>query len=421
MRARPPPPNLTNLAVSVSAGKGGVLKLRFWQKISVLAGAAAVAQAAQVVAVLILTAFYEPDAFGALAVASSASAIFAVLVGLQLPFAVSVVQGEERLSLLRIVGVNTLACWLIALPVAALTESAYVIAVMIGAAVCLANALKALAVSEGSQRRVALFYLYRAGCIIALQFAFADLGPIGLTAGLALGETVAAGVLLAHLKVPFSTKLFLPINEYCRTISRHRAFTAFGVLQELVSIFVLVIPFLVADALFSKAAVGNLGMAHRLIYGPASIIGANLGWVVLAALGRGERAATEAIASVRLLVIVIALGLLGGAITFAALGVLRDHLALGEWSLALDLAPYLATAAIIFVASVPYRQAIRVRRKQRVQLVVDSAICFCMVAFALSGPAGMVSWISAISVLLVAQNLALMVYVNRLSARVDFA
>ena len=85
----------------------------------------------------------------------------------------------------------------------------------------------------------------------------------------------------------------------------------------------------------------------------------------------------------------------------------------------LELAPYLATAAIAFVFSVPYRQAIRVRRKQGVQLIIDATISVFMVAIALSGPSGMVSWISMTSSLMVAQNLALMLYVNRIFAKTN--
>lgn len=384
-----------------------------------LAGAAAVAQAAQVAAVLLLTALYAPDAFGVLAIASSLSAVFAVLVGLQLPFAISVVSGGERASLLQVVGLNALICWLIALPIAVLSESGYVIAVMIGSAVCMSNALKALAVSENSQRAVALYYLYRAAFIIILQFALVDFGMIGLTAGLAAGETVAACILIANLKPYMPGKLLLPARQYWRALIRHRAFTVFGVLQELVSIFVLIAPLMLADFMFSKAAVGNLGMAHRLTYGPASIVGANIGWVMLAALGRGNRAAGDSLASVRLFATVVILGFSCGALAFGASHFLLDRVVLGKWTLALELAPYLATAAIAFVFSVPYRQAIRVRRKQGVQLIIDATISVFMVAIALSGPSGMVSWISMTSSLLVAQNLALMLYVNRIFAKTN--
>jgi len=320
---------------------------------------------------------------------------------------------------LQVVGLNALICWIIALPIAVLSESGYVIAVMIGSAVCMSNALKALAVSENSQRAVALYYLYRAAFIIILQFALVDFGMIGLTAGLAAGETVAACILIANLKPYMPGKLLLPARQYWRALIRHRAFTVFGVLQELVSIFVLIAPLMLADFMFSKAAVGNLGMAHRLTYGPASIVGANIGWVMLAALGRGNRAAGDSLASVRLFATVVILGFSCGALAFGASHFLLDRVVLGKWSLALELAPYLATAAIAFVFSVPYRQAIRVRRKQGVQLIIDATISVFMVAIALSGPSGMVSWISMTSSLMVAQNLALMLYVNRIFAKTN--
>ncbi len=108
-----------------------------------LAGAAALGQVLQLAALLLLTGIYSPAAFGKLAIATSASAFFAVIVGLQLPFALTSAGGEaQRKSMLWVIQMNTLVSLIIGLPVAVLYADSYALAVLIGAGACLGNAYR---------------------------------------------------------------------------------------------------------------------------------------------------------------------------------------------------------------------------------------------------------------------------------------
>ena len=382
---------------------------------SLLTGSAAVAQAIQMASLLFLTTIYPPAAFGDLAVASNTSAIVAVLVGLQLPFAIPVAKDlRQQSSILAVLRLNTIAAVFLSCLFIILWRDPYAFALLIGAAVCLGNTMKALAIAAQRPRTIAAYYFFRAAWIIGFQVALARFGMIGLVSGLALGEMAASAMLAFFIRPTIGAAVFPGVRSYLSTLTDFRSFTIFGVAQEAVAILVVLIPFWVADRLFISSDVGNFGMAYRFTWGPVAIVSTNVGWLVLGALGRQDRRAEGLLRDWRTSALLLLSVIFAVAGVAAILSATKRIHSFGEWSLAVALVPFLAAASLTFLASSPFRQIIRARGRQGVQFVIDAVTCAALLGAALVSPGPIVHWIGTASIIVVFQNVVTILYGRKL-------
>lgn len=378
---------------------------------SVLTVASALGQLLQLTTLLILTKLYPPAAFGELTIATTASAFFAVLIGLQLPFAITSAKNlVARREILKTIQVNAFGSFVLALPIAIVSGESYAFAALVGSGVCVANMLKALAVAEGTQTSIAYYYLWRAALICSFQFILSGIGPTGLAVGLAAGEIVAAVILSAKLRINLFKFRRFGWKKYIGTVKQNTDFTFFGVLQEAVSITVVLIPFVVADWLYTGEELGNYGMAYRFTWGPVAIIGTNVGWLFLGALGRRDARWETVLRNNILLVLMMIVVVVVASIFFEGVKVISNIYDFGEWRLAVKMLPILITSSLFFLVSVPYRQAVRVHRKQRVQLVIDGFCAIVLLVIAGFRPETVLQWVTITAAIIIVQNVAMVIY-----------
>lgn len=368
------------------------------------------AQGLQFIGTIFLARIYSPDAYGNLTLIVNWASGFAVICSLQMHIAIQVEQAHAKAQ-----GLLSAALFIvpaIAVPAAIialiLNENTFVLAIILGAALGYSNIGRAVLARNSANIRIAGLTIGRAVTVITAQFGFRFLGQGGLVLGLLVAELVAA---IAFLGLSFFGVLRPTRTRVLKVILENRSFTAWGVVQELVAIGVVFMPFLICSLAYDTNVVGNYGIAYRLLWAPAVILSFGFGLVFLTELSRTPERFGAILAEVHFHKIFIFL-IFAGVSSFFWMPQIFSLVLGSSWELAAIMSPAVTIAAISFLISAPFRQLYRVRQKQRLQLCIDLAITALFAATWLLPSLNPDRWIYIVCGIVVLQN-ALMVGVTR--------
>ncbi|SIO21868.1 Membrane protein involved in the export of O-antigen and teichoic acid [Parasphingorhabdus marina DSM 22363] len=373
---------------------------------ALMSGSGAVGQALQLVGIILLTQVYAVESFGELTLAINTAALCAIAFGLQLHLAIPTVRDERTVNdIAHAIVCNALILGAISTAVLLLLDGILATGALIGILVCLSNSSRAMLVRLNRIHLVALANLGRAVCIVGGQAVMVNLELNGLVAGLIFGE--ACICLFLFLKSRQRLRLFSHVKQGLQkaTIAKFSDFSFWGTIQEFVSVAVVFMPFFLCARLFSEAELGNFGMAHRLIWGPVVVVSVGFGWAFLGAVGQKPSQFFEVLKQIRYYHLLL-LAIVGVSLSWIVLQPIMLFILSTEWMLAARISPIMFSAAIVFLASSPFRQMIRICKKQKWQLGIDFMTIIFIALTLLFPYRSAFDWITMIGAVLIVQNLA---------------
>jgi O-antigen/teichoic acid export membrane protein len=283
---------------------------RFWRRLTALAGATALGQGVMVLAMPLLTRIYTPGDYGAFVVFMMTVALLNFAMGLRYEAAIPLCGDDEDAAtvshlvilialLLGLALVPTLALaggWLAGL--LGLAERAAILwwlpLAFVLEGVCLA--LNGWSLYRGLMRVLALTKIAQWTTIAGTQVVLGLLStgnPHALLAGFVLGQVAAALPIVLHL-TPAQRRLFLHIRGRRMALlgRRFRRFPLFGSWAMLLSNAAVLLPPILATAVFGLRAGGLYGLAQRALGIPVRFVGVSAAQVYtaeIARLGQGNR------------------------------------------------------------------------------------------------------------------------------------
>lgn len=256
---------------------------------------------------------------------------------------------------------------------------------------------------------VAAFTMGRALLVVLLQYGMLRAGSVdGLLYGLVVGEVVSR-----------ICSQFLPGGVFIRwtgwlrglraVLSRYRHFVGFGTIQEVAAAFNFLMPVFAATAHFGAAAGGLFAVANKMTWAPVQLVNQGAGAILTSRLSIVE---SERIVKLSMLYLVGAFVVFIGAFLvlwgFADLIIIRFFSK--EWDAARPLVTWLAAWAAAFLAALPARYLIRVRRWQAGQLVIEAMMTVGAVSILVTAD-DIQHFSKAISIAGVMQNLCIVLMV----------
>ncbi|WP_332712156.1 lipopolysaccharide biosynthesis protein [Pelagibacterium mangrovi] len=375
---------------------------KFVRSASLLILSGFVAQVLQFVGTIFLAQIYDPNAYGNLTLVVNWASVFAVACSLQLHIALHIAQSDSKAR--EIMGTVLITVPAVAVPtgIAAhlFAQDVLVLAIIMGAALALSNIGRSAQSRRSANLSIAGLSIGRAAVAVVAQFCFRSIGQGGLVLGLLVAEVTAAFVFITLSLKGGGRPGRAPI---ARVILQNRNFTIWGVMQELVSIGVVLLPFLICSLIYDTDIVGHYGITYRLLWAPAVILSFGFGLVFLTEVGRRPERFREILAELhfRKLVLLMIVAALSSILWMPLL----FHLILGsKWDLAASMSPAVTIAATSFLASAPYRQLYRVHEKQRLQLCIDIGTMMLIAMTWILQTLDPVAWVNVICGIVVMQN-----------------
>jgi len=369
-----------------------------------MVGSGAVAQAIQLAGLIVLTQHYAVGAFGDLTLAINMTALSAVAFGLQLHLAIPSVQADEEVQdIAAAVFFNATSLGLITIPIVAFFNGVLAIGLALGIFVCLSNVGRAMLIRAGNSRTLAITNLCRAIVILTSQFLLADLSPYGLLIGLVVGEGCISAFLFLNSGQSINNLTGYSIAKYKKALSFFSDFSFWGTLQEFVSVAVVFIPFYICSVKYSDAVLGNFGMVYRVTWAPMVIIAVGLGWAILGEIGKTPENFRKSLKEIYYTQFFILAAIVSVTAFFLLPNLLNIYIG-AEWSIAAEISPVVLAAAMVFLVSSPFRQLIRILRKQKWQLGIDFGTLTVICMISIFDFKSAIHWIYAISVATIIQN-----------------
>lgn len=339
------------------------------------------AQLIQLGALIILSRLYVPADFGLLAQVQSYATVAAVIFTLQLqvviPSSASPWAAKRTVVYIQFVS----GAWLVAfLPIFLLGPYQYWVGFVLAFLIGLSTTYNYYLIYLGKFSLIAKAYILRATMIVAIQLLLYPLHNInGLLWGAVIAEAISL-VFLTWLTHPISISTRISIKKVWRYIFINRAFTLYGVLQEVAAIFCFYAPMFLFVYRLGEDVGGQYAMASRLVWAPVVLISSSIAQVYYHRVGsllsnRSQRLEINVLFNPKFFAVVV----LACIVPYF----LKDlyGLILGEgWDLAAQLIPMQLTWGGIFVLSTPFRVAGKVMQLQRLQLCIDLFVYVLIIA-----------------------------------------
>lgn len=361
----------------------------FLRSVGVLASGAAAGNLITLAAAPVLSRLFEPGDFGTLAVYTAVLGIAIAVGSLRLEQAIGIPRSQQVAFNVMVLAVLTAAVaaatvgivgllaphWLF--PSADADVPAVVvwllpIGILFGS---LYQALTIWALRSRAYRPIAGTRI-RQGLATALAQTGAGLlglGPVGLTAGHALGQTVGAGTLIS--RTVRRQELRRPRRrELKAALSRYRRFPLFATPAALLNSVSLQVPVFALASAFGAAVTGQYFLSARITLAPIDLIGRSVGQVFYAeavSLGRRQPVALRRlvlVTSAKSFLIGLAPGLLIAFYAPAAFTLLLGP----AWEQAGQFSQALAIMLMANFALAPVEQVFFIVEKQTYSLITNS-------------------------------------------------
>jgi O-antigen/teichoic acid export membrane protein len=330
------------------------------------------AQALQLVSLLVLSRIYYPSDFGVLAQVQSISTAAVVIATLQLHLTIPLCKNndEARIASESVQSI-TFILFLSFLPIAIYLGKVFVFSIFLAFALGLTNNYNSYLVFNGEFGRMSRFYVLRAILIIALQISFAHFSvPDGLLWGTVLAECISA-ICLRILTLGSLFRIKVDIHKGLEMAFKLKSFSLYGTIQELISVSAFYAPLFLFANKYGESIGGQYAMASRLVWGPVVLISSSLSQVLYHKFGKQT---PNEIWSLRYI-------FFNKTVLFCTIGVcslsfLSENVFLfmlgSKWGLACKILTLQIIWGGIFLLSVPFRVALRVMLLQKYQLIIDA-------------------------------------------------
>lgn len=368
------------------------------------------AQAIQLLSLLVLSRIYTPGDFGLLAQVQAIATFSTIVATLQLHLATPLSQSqEEARTLTSHTQSIALALTLVLLVPAMLLGRLETYSLWLTLAVALINTYNGYLIYRGDFPAISRFYVTRACLVVVFQLLFAFLKlEDGLVLGTLLAETLAA-LYLMKMGLDHRPRLSLQPLLLINTAQQHKAFSLYGTSQELVSVAAFYAPLILFGIYFNAEIAGQYAMASRLVWAPTVLVSRNIAQVlyhhhkeVESKLKTHDHSLIKKVTGIALIINISAFFLTD----FFTL--LLGH----QWKTASIAIPPLLFWCSAFILSTPFRVLCRSLKIQKTQLLIDLSLALTTIAIfaTMSLPAINIIWI--ICGLGVAQNATIAIAVH---------
>ena len=335
------------------------------------------AQALQLLALLLLARIYTPVDFGILGEIQAFATITVVLITLQthllIPLSVSQDEAERRLFITHIV--IFVVFLLLLIPIIFLSNFlALILALTLG----ITNSFTSYYVYKGAFSKLSYFYVMRALIMITSQILFGILNiENGLLYGAIFGEFFSAIYLGYHIiyhKINVKYLYIIKNISILDYIKEKKQFTLYGTLQEFISVANFSLPLLLFIQVFGENSGGQFAMANRLVWAPVVLLSSSLAQVYyhnFTQNNKWEIMDTWIWFNIKFMIIILSIPLFYyflSDITTVVFG--------KEWEMTKAMIFYLLFSGIFFIYSIPYRVAFRAMEKLKVLMLID--FCFLL-------------------------------------------
>ena len=338
-----------------------------------------IAQLIQLLALLWFSTVYKPSAFGLLATTQSAAVIAAAIFTLQMHLIIPLSGSKkEAEDLTRDVRAIALLVFLVSFIGFYFFNKVYLLAVALALIVSFNNIHCGLLLYYSDYRRLGIFYVFRAVAIVILQYLFFTESPnYGLLLGGVIGELVAGLFIMGSVR--HINQTWNGLNKLIGLITRWKAFTFYGTLQELLSVAAYYMPLFIFDLKFGSEVSGQYAFASRLIWGPLIVVTASLVQVLMRHYAEGL--GFNSFIYIHKIISRFCGPFFVGLFFVAWLAEQVAHNLLEpSWEIASQMLGLSIIWGGAFLLSIPYRVMLRIQRLQKIQLMIDLIV---MLAYAI--------------------------------------
>lgn len=287
-------PDRPSLRSRISARLFGGASGGVFRGMATLALGSGIGRIIGIASIPVLTRLYRPEDFGVLAVFTALVAIFAPLVTLRYALALplprhdGVAMNLLALStglMLGLTGFFALALWLWGAPLLALVSMQvlapwwWLIALgILGAAAY--ELLTMWATRRRAYKVIAQTNVTQsaAGALVKIGLGLAGLQPLGLLVGQVVAQTGGVGRLISGFWAEMRANWrHVRASRMRKAAWRHRGFPVYRMPSQLLLVFSLQSPVIMAASVFGAATAGQLGLAMSVIAIPIMLLGSSVG------------------------------------------------------------------------------------------------------------------------------------------------
>jgi len=338
------------------------------------------AQAIQLMSLLVLSRLYPPSDFGVLAQIQAIATFSTIVATLQLHLATPLSQSEDEARTLTSHTQSIALLFTLTLTIPALLLGRIeTYSLWLTLAIALINTYNGHLIYRGNFSAISLFYVTRACLVVIAQvlFAFLELQQ-ALVLGTLIAETLAA-LYLMLVALDHRPMLCSQPRLLLKTAMRHKAFSIHGTSQELVSVAAFYAPLVLFGIYFDAATAGQYAMASRLVWAPTILVSKNIAQVLYHQHETLEaRIKVKTGIQKRTVKLLAALFLVNLAAFF--LTDLFSALLGNQWETASRIIPALTVWCSAFLLSTPFRVLCRSLKLQKFQLIIDLIFAFSIAA-----------------------------------------
>ena len=381
------------------------------KKFGLLLAGNGIGQIIQFLCIPALTRIYEPNNFGILAQIQSIATAISIIITLQLHHIIPLAKSRETSRNTTIaIAIMVAIIASILLPLVALMQQLGLQSLYLAIILGYTNILISCAIYHGAFRILSSFYTVRSVilliCILVLSFM--PLGA-GLVSGTLLGETLAAAYLCALLfrssQWPSISNLMLgkTIRSIKKLIIDNQSFSLYGTVQEFVSVALFYSPVLILSFKYGNVISGQYAMAARLVWAPVVLLSTSYYQVCYHDFSRNRPVLSfkDFVSKSNLIIA----GLILVVSTILKIYPNIVVLIIGrEWTVASLMLPILGLWGAVFYLSTPYRVLVRLLKKQRLQLIIDTSFLATLLLLSLFPNISVFQFLQLIAILAVAQN-----------------
>lgn len=376
----------------------------------------AVAQAIQLLGLLVLTTLYIPDDFGILGKIQSISAILTIVLTLQLQHVIPLSKHEKEAILQTSLVFSTLLImFALIITISSFISKEYIFASLFAFLLANVSLLNNFLIYKGEFTSLSLFFILRAVFIVLLQVLFFYLKiDYGLLLGAFIGELVSVLFIFLYKKLFFITFFYKnSLKSIKSLVWEWKSYTFFGTIQELLSVMIYSLPVIFYVDKFGENVGGQFSMAYRLIWAPTVLVSSSLAQVLTHKFTKEDNFIF--LRSIfwfdkRIIVILVLLFIGLFYIDF----INQDYLA-NKWTVTFQLFPFMFVNALFFLFAMPYRVALRIKKLNTVILIIEIFTILSIVAMFYFMNVDVIIFTFAITCLSVVQNIMIVkgYYLNK--------
>lgn len=376
----------------------------------------AVAQAIQLLGLLVLTTLYIPDDFGILGKIQSISAILAIVLTLQLQHVIPLSKNEnEAILQTSLVFSTLLIMFALIITISSFISKEYIFAALFAFLLANVSLLNNFLIYKGEFISLSLVFILRAVFIVLLQVLFFYLKiDYGLLLGAFIGELVSVLFIFLYKKLFFITFFYKnSLKSIKYLVFEWKSYTIFGTIQELLSVMIYSLPVIFYVDKFGENIGGQFSMAYRLIWAPTVLVSSSLAQVLTHKFTKEDnfiflRSVFWFDKRVIVILVLLFIGLF-------YIDFINQYYLANKWTVTFQLFPFMFVNALFFLFAMPYRVALRIKKLNIVILVIEIFTILSIIAMFYFMNVDVIIFTFAIMCLSVVQNIMIVTgyYLNK--------